>query len=87
MSTLFLHVTNVRHLGDYALSLTFSDGSQREVDLRDELTGEVFEPLQEVDRFAEVFVDEDTRTVAWPSGADFAPEFLYERSREPTSAS
>ena len=31
--------------------------------------------------FAQAFVDQETRTVAWPNGADLAPEFLHEIGR------
>ena len=82
MPSLFLHVTSVRHLGGHRLAVTFTDGAEREVDLSDELYGEVFEPLRDEAAFAEAFVDEETRTVAWPNGADLAPEFLYEMGRE-----
>jgi hypothetical protein len=82
----FLHVSSVRHLGGYRLAVTFTDGAEREVDLRDELHGEVFEPLRDEAAFAEAFVDEETRTVAWPNGADLAPEFLHEIGRETESA-
>lgn len=78
----FLHVTHVRHLGQYRLAVGFTDGTEREVDLSGELHGEVFEPLREEATFATAYVDEETRTVAWPNGADFAPEFLYEVSHE-----
>lgn len=40
--------------------------------------GEVFEPLKAPEFFQQVKVNADTRTVEWPNGADFAPEFLYE---------
>jgi hypothetical protein len=46
------------------------------VDLKDELHGEVFEPLKNQDLFKLPKVDPDTQTVAWPGGADFAPEYL-----------
>jgi len=78
----FLHVTAVRPLGAYRLAVAFSDGTEREVDLNGELDGEVFVPLQDEAAFAEAFVDEETRTVAWPNGADLAPEFLYEIGAE-----
>ncbi len=82
MPSPLLHVTSVRYLGGHRLAVTFTDGSERELDLHDELTGEVFEPLRDEAAFAQVFVDEETRTVAWPNGADLAPEFLYEVGRE-----
>ena len=73
-----LHVSSVRLLGGYRLAVTFTDGSARDVDLGGELRGEVFEPLRDPDVFAQAFVDDETRTVAWPNGADLAPEFLFE---------
>ena len=85
----FLHVERVRHLGRYRLAVAFTDGTEREVDLSAELHGEIFEPLRDEAAFAAAYVDAETRTVAWPNGADFAPEFLYEasREREPAPAS
>jgi hypothetical protein len=78
----FLHVSSVRVLGSYRLSVRFTDGSEREVDLSEELYGDVFEPLRDEAFFAQAYVDDETRTVAWPNGADLAPEFLYETGEE-----
>ena len=86
MPSALLHVTSVRYLGGYRLAVTFTDGTEREVDLSDELHGDVFEPLRDEATFAEAFVDEETRTVAWPNGADLAPEFLYEVGKEVQAA-
>ena len=79
---MFLHVVGVRPLGGYTLRVEFSDGIVREVDLRDELHGEIFEPLREPEYFGAVAVNPETRTVEWPNGADFAPEFLARIGRE-----
>jgi hypothetical protein len=77
MSTHYLRrVTEVHVVQPYIVDVTFSDGMQRRIDLEPELWGEVFEPLRDPDAFAQVFVDEET--IAWPNGADFAPEWLYE---------
>lgn len=73
---MFLHVTHVEYLDNYRLSLTFSNGTEGVVDLSDELFGEIFEPLRDVEQFKQVYVA--GRTIEWPNGADFAPEFLYE---------
>jgi hypothetical protein len=62
---------------NYRVWLRFSDGVEGEVDLEKELWGEVFEPLQDKSRFAELSVSEELDTLVWPNGADFAPEFLY----------
>jgi hypothetical protein len=37
--------------------------------------GEVFESLKNRDLFKQVKDHLDTQTVAWPKGADFAPEY------------
>ena len=79
---MLLHVKAVRVLHGFTLRVEFSDGSVRDVDLADELHGEVFEPLQDPDLFAQVYVNPDTRTIEWPNGADLAPEFLHEQGVE-----
>ena len=59
--------------------LRFSDGTEGRIDLGAELHGPVFEPLRDPGFFAQLRVDPELDTIAWPNGADFAPEFLYER--------
>ena len=76
-----LNVTAVRHLRDYVLWLRFNDGQEGEVDLGPELYGFIFEPLKDVSVFRQVSVHPDLRTIVWPNGADFAPEFLYQQVR------
>ena len=76
---MFLHVDGVTHLGEFTLRIEFSDGSIREVDLADELSGEVFEPLRDPAVFSQVQVNPNTGTIEWPNGADLAPEFLHEK--------
>ncbi len=78
---MLLHVASVAHLAGYKLRLTFDDGVTKDVDLRDELYGEIFEPLKDIELFKQVVVNPDTNTIEWPNGADFAPEFLYEIGR------
>lgn len=82
MPSPFLHVTAVRHLGGYRLAVAFTDGSECEVDLGGSLDGEIFDPLRDESVFAEAFVNPETRTVAWPNGADLAPEYLRELGKE-----
>jgi len=71
-------VTDVRVIGPYTLVVRFDDGVCRRVDLANELWGPVFEPLRDPAFFAKAFVDHEAGTVAWPNGADLAPEFLHE---------
>lgn len=79
---MFLHVTKVSHLKGYSLRLEFNDGKVKEVDLGNELYGEAFEPLKDLEFFKKVYVNPDTNTIEWPNGADFAPEYLYETGEE-----
>jgi hypothetical protein len=62
----------------YTLQVTFKDGMRRCIDLKGRLHGKVFGPLLDPAVFATAYVDPVWRTVAWPNGADLAPEFLYE---------
>ncbi|HEV3095084.1 MAG TPA: DUF2442 domain-containing protein [Solirubrobacteraceae bacterium] len=73
----FVRVTSVDVLGHYKLRLGFSDGSARDVDLTGELHGPVFEPLADPGYFAQVQVDDELGTVAWPNGADLDPLVLH----------
>ena len=79
---MFLHVDRVTPKEGYELRIQFSDGIVKDVDLSSELYGEVFEPLRDPGFFRQVTVNPETRTIEWPNGADFAPEFLYEIGRE-----
>jgi 5'(3')-deoxyribonucleotidase len=79
---MFLHVKQVQHVKDYVLRVEFIDGVVKDVDLIEELHGEIFAPLRDPDFFKQVSVNEETQTVEWPNGADFAPESLYEIGKE-----
>jgi hypothetical protein len=80
---MILHVKEAKYLHDHVIWLRFNDGAEGEVDLGNELDGEVFEPLKDVREFRKFAVDPDMQTIAWENGADLAPEFLYERLRIP----
>lgn len=71
-----LHVRKVEYRSGHRLWLQFDDGAEGEADLRDYLDGSVFEPLRDPTVFAAVRIDPELRTITWPNGADFAPEFL-----------
>jgi hypothetical protein len=73
------HVIDARYLGDYKVWLEFNDGRKGVVDLADDLFGEHFEALRDRDRFAEFYLDYGLATIAWHTGVDFAPDYLYER--------
>jgi len=74
------YLIEARYVGGYRIHLVYEDGTRADVDLERELWGEVFEPLRNVEMFKAFRLDMELQTIAWPNGADFAPEFLYERA-------
>ena len=77
-------VVRAEYRGDFKIRLTFSDGVVGIVDFSDWLHGPVFEPLKDSSNFARFFIEGGT--VAWPSGADIAPETLHERAKASEAA-
>ena len=74
-------VQSAEYVRDYVIRIRFMDGTEGEIDLSGEIDGEVFEPLRDVSFFGRFRVDPELHTLTWPNGADFAPEFLYEKVR------
>jgi hypothetical protein len=70
------HIVEGRYVSAYTVWLRFSDGAEGEVDLAKELHGPVFEPLKNIEVFRQFVVHPELKTLVWPNGADFAPEFL-----------
>ena len=77
-----IRIEKARYVSDYKIWLRFSDGEEGEVDLRNQLEGEVFEPLKDTKNFKNFVLNSDLHTVTWPNGADFAPEFLRSLPRQ-----
>lgn len=69
-------VIEARFLRAHVVWLRFSDGATGEVDLVGALDGPVFQPLRDETYFRLGRVHQELHTLAWPNGADFAPEFL-----------
>jgi Protein of unknown function (DUF2442) len=72
-------IVDARHAGGFRVWLRFADGLTGEIDLTDQLFGPVFEPLKNLDVFAQVRIDPETDTITWPNGADFSPTWLREQ--------
>ena len=70
------HLVEARHVDRYAVWLRSGDGAEGEVDLSAQLYGPIFEPLKNVEFFRRFVVHPELKTLVWPHGADFAPEFL-----------
>ena len=78
---MILHVKEAKYLHDYVIWVRFNDGIEGEVDLENELEGEVFGPLRDKIKFKSFKVDSILETIVWENGADLAPEFLHENLR------
>jgi len=71
-----LHITEIKHIRDKVIWVAFDDGVSGKVDLTCALDGPIFEPLKDNEEFSKVYFDSEIETVAWPNGADLAPEFV-----------
>lgn len=78
---MILHVREAKYLHDYVIWVRFNNGAEGEVDLEEELEGEVFGPLKDPEIFRRFRVDPDIETIVWDNGADLAPEFLYDNMK------
>lgn len=74
-------IVSLAHAGTYVIRVRFADGVEGEIDLAQELDGEMFAPLRDPQLFAQFRLDPDTRTIVWPNGADLAPEFVRQMLR------
>ena len=81
MKTMLPRIVEVRYVGGHTIWLRFADGIEGEVNLANELEGEIFEPLKDENYFKTFTLHSELRTVVWPNGADFAPEFLRSAAR------
>lgn len=79
---MFLHVQHLKPTKDYELLIEFTNDIVKDVDLRSELYGPIFEPLRDLEVLKQVRVNEDARTSEWPNRTDFVPEFFYEVGRK-----
>ena len=77
-------VVRAEYRSGYRVRVVFSDGVDAIVDFSDWLIGPVFEPLVDTAYFSRLFIDGDT--IAWPNGADIAPETLYKRAKAARAA-
>ena len=69
-------VTHAEYRGAHKIHVRFNDETERTIDFSAWLEGPVFEPLKDPAYFKRFFLDGGT--IAWPNGADIAPETLYE---------
>lgn len=77
-------VVAVEPLREMCLRVRFIDGTSGEVRLRSfiessQVSGTIFEPLRDPEFFRQVRVE--LGAVAWPNGADLAPDAMYDAIR------
>jgi Protein of unknown function (DUF2442) len=74
-------IVAAHYIAGFRVWVRFSDGVEGDVDLSQELTGPIFEPLRNVEEFRRLRLHPELHTLVWPNGADLAPEFLREKLR------
>ena len=82
-----IHVTSAIYISQFKMNISFSNGDKGIVDLKDELWGEVFQPLRSPEAFRQFELSKTFGTIHWPNGADFAPEFLHAKMMEQVAKS
>jgi hypothetical protein len=85
---MFPKILKAKYLGGYRLHLTFQSGESGELNLQDDIVGAggVFAPLEDLDYFAQVLINDETGTIAWPNGVDLDPVVLYLETIHPDEA-
>ncbi len=76
-------VIAAKYRQDYTVHVLFSDGTEGDVDMSQELYGEMFTLLKDRENFKQFTIHPEFHTLCWPNGADIAPEFLYEKVKIP----
>ncbi len=73
----FVRVRAVKPLEGHTVHVTFTDGSERDINLEKYLYGRALSKFVMTKIFfRQVFVG-DGKTLAWPNGADIDPDVLY----------
>lgn len=73
-----VRIKTVKPLHDFVVKVSFTDETEREINLEPFLRGKIFESLRSnLQAFRAVKVDEQMGTIVWENGADIDPDVLY----------
>ena len=78
MSHPIYRVLAFERIAPYTLRVKFDDQSERLIDFRPVLAGELYGPLRDPVVFDQVQLDAEVQTLVWPNGADFDPATLHD---------
>lgn len=78
LSHAIYRVESFRIVGPYTLHVRFDDETERAIDFRPILEGELYGPLRDRELFEQVRIDDEVHTLVWPNGADFDPSTLHD---------
>lgn len=71
-------VESFRIVGPYTLRVRFDDETERTIDFRPVLAGDLYGSLRDRELFDQVRIDTEVHTLVWPNGADFDPATLHD---------
>lgn len=78
-------VKEIEYVSGYSYRILFDDGTGAVLDFSDYLNrGPIFAALRSLDFFRMARIEGGT--IAWPNGADIAPETLYEKCVQATAS-
>jgi hypothetical protein len=78
-------VTKIEYRSGCSFFIAFDDGLSATIDFSDYLhRGPIFAALRDPDFFRHARIEGGT--IAWPNGADVAPETLYEKCEQAAAA-